>query len=55
MANLHNVHNDRVYWNDPDQFRPERFLDKNNGIIKHAAFMPFSVGNLKIQTPNVLG
>ena len=45
MANLHNVHNNEAYWGDPENFRPERFLDDDSKLIKPEAFIPFSTGN----------
>ncbi|KAK2711062.1 cytochrome P450 306a1-like isoform X2 [Artemia franciscana] len=31
-------------WKDPENFRPERFLDEYNNIIKPEFFMPFQTG-----------
>ena len=33
-------------WKDPENFRPERFLDEYNNIIKPEFFMPFQTGKL---------
>ncbi|CAL8077563.1 unnamed protein product [Orchesella dallaii] len=44
IANLHNCHNNRNYWTDPDNFRPERFISDDNLPKKYNAFMPFSTG-----------
>ncbi|KAG4071346.1 hypothetical protein HA402_004050 [Bradysia odoriphaga] len=32
--NLHVMYNDKVYWNDPENFRPERFLNETGEIDK---------------------
>ncbi|XP_077985922.1 steroid 17-alpha-hydroxylase/17,20 lyase-like [Glandiceps talaboti] len=43
--NLAALHWDEKYWKDPEEFRPERFFDKeNNKMIKPDGFMPFSAG-----------
>ncbi|XP_046394154.1 methyl farnesoate epoxidase-like [Ischnura elegans] len=44
ILNLHAVHHDPKIWVDPQNFRPERFLDKNGKLIKHEAFIPFGAG-----------
>lgn len=45
LANFSDAHHDKTYWGDPDNFRPERFIDhEKQEIIKHKAFMPFSTG-----------
>jgi len=45
LANLRDAHHDQGYWKDPENFRPERFIDPlTNKIVKHEAFMPFSTG-----------
>lgn len=43
LFNLYSVHMDEGYWGDPENFRPERFLD-NNELIQHEAFIPFGAG-----------
>ena len=35
---------DPDYWNNPEKFDPDRFLDKVGNIIKNEAMIPFSVG-----------
>jgi len=44
IPNLFSAHMDTEVWGDPQVFRPERWLDENNKIIRHEAFMPFSTG-----------
>ncbi|CAL8109685.1 unnamed protein product [Orchesella dallaii] len=45
LANLRDAHYDKEYWGDPENFRPERFIDETGTkIVRHDAFMPFSAG-----------
>ena len=45
MPNVHCIHYDPRYWDEPEEFRPERFLSADGKTLKkHDAFMPFSVG-----------
>jgi cytochrome P450 len=45
FPNLHDAHHNRGYWRDPENFRPERFLNETGtGLVKHEALMPFSTG-----------
>lgn len=44
ISNLHNCHNNRHYWTDPENFRPERFLTHDQSQVKYDSFMPFSTG-----------
>lgn len=44
FPNLYAVHMDTIHWKDPETFRPERFLDKDNNIINKDKFIPFSLG-----------
>ncbi|XP_071943747.1 cytochrome P450 2J4-like [Antedon mediterranea] len=45
FANLWAVHHDEQYWNDPTNFRPERFLSvEKKTVISSKAFMPFGLG-----------
>ena len=45
MAYTHGVHHDPANFPDPDQFKPERWLDSNGKFqYKSYIFMPFSIG-----------
>ncbi|CAI9729731.1 cytochrome P450 2B4-like [Octopus vulgaris] len=38
------AHYDPKYWDKPEEFRPERWIDENNELKKNEAYMPFSLG-----------
>src|SRR5258708_38692328 len=38
------VHRHRKLWDDPDAFRPERFMPPNDRDIARGAFIPFRLG-----------
>ncbi|XP_035220743.1 cytochrome P450 2U1-like, partial [Stegodyphus dumicola] len=46
VANLWALHNDPNYWEEPEKFKPERFLaDDNTTLIKQPkSYAPFSIG-----------
>jgi len=44
IVNLHSVHMDPDVWPNPEEFRPERFLDVNGRVVNRDSIMPFSVG-----------
>ncbi|KAK6965388.1 cytochrome P450 2U1-like isoform X1 [Biomphalaria glabrata] len=44
MPNLDAIHASKEIWGDPENFRPERFLDAKGNIIKREELMPFSIG-----------
>ena len=45
MPNFRYIHYDPRNWDEPEEFRPERFLSEDGKTLKkHDAFMPFSVG-----------
>ena len=46
-------HNDPKFWERPDEFYPEHFIDENGKLItKKDGFLPFSIGmffeNIKV-------
>ncbi|GAB6020930.1 Cytochrome P450 30008A2 [Chamberlinius hualienensis] len=44
LANLWAIHHDPNLWGDPENFRPERFLDKD-GVVQHPPYhIPWSIG-----------
>ncbi|CAI9729727.1 cytochrome P450 2B4-like [Octopus vulgaris] len=38
------AHSDPNYWDKPEEFRPERWIDENNELKKNEAFLPFGSG-----------
>ncbi|CAL1272925.1 unnamed protein product, partial [Larinioides sclopetarius] len=45
IANFWNAHHDPRYWNEPEEFKPERFLSKDGkSVVKSSNYMPFSTG-----------
>ena len=46
LTNLWSLHHDPEIWDDPDAFRPERFLDEEGSFVPPKAdrFLPFSAG-----------
>ncbi|XP_035208273.1 vitamin D 25-hydroxylase-like [Stegodyphus dumicola] len=47
IANFWAVHYDPEYWEEPEKFKPERFLIEENGKLtttKPESYIPFSVG-----------
>ncbi|XP_012541825.2 cytochrome P450 9e2-like [Monomorium pharaonis] len=41
---VYGLHRDPKYFQKPDEFRPERFLDENKKGINSAAYIPFGLG-----------
>uniref|UniRef100_A0A2C9K0M7 Cytochrome P450 n=1 Tax=Biomphalaria glabrata TaxID=6526 RepID=A0A2C9K0M7_BIOGL len=44
MPNLDAVLRSKEIWGDPENFRPERFLDEQGNVVKREELIPFSVG-----------
>nr|WBB44916.1 methyl farnesoate epoxidase [Chrysogorgia stellata] len=44
IGNMYAIHHDKDYWGDPQNFRPERFLDTSGQLKKEDHLVPFSVG-----------
>ena len=44
LLNLWAIHRDPNIWQEPELFRPERFLDDNGCLKNREEFIPFSVG-----------
>ena len=47
---LYYIMRDPDYWEKPDEFQPERFLNSEGKIIKEERFIPFGVGNVHQRT-----
>ena len=55
LANIHAAHFETEAWEDPDDFRPERFIDEDDSIKRDPSFVPFSLGMvMKFQVLKVL-
>jgi cytochrome P450 len=37
---------DPKIWGDPENFRPERFLDESGSLLKQNALVPFGLGKI---------
>ena len=48
IMNLYSAHMDPDDWQQPQQFRPERFLDESGNVIGKDRVIPFSLGKLSI-------
>ncbi|XP_064086738.1 methyl farnesoate epoxidase-like [Macrobrachium nipponense] len=44
MVNLYSIQMDRQYWGDPENFRPERFLNPDGTLRKDERMIPFGKG-----------
>ncbi|KAJ8281077.1 hypothetical protein GJAV_G00063240 [Gymnothorax javanicus] len=44
IPNLWSVHRDPTVWENPDEFNPARFLDKNGQVLRKESFIPFGIG-----------
>jgi cytochrome P450 len=44
ITNIYGAHMDPKVWGDPENFRPERFLDKDNNVIRRNDIIPFNLG-----------
>lgn len=45
IPSLWQVHHEKLYWKDPEVFRPERFIDENGLFKYNERLMAFSTGN----------
>ena len=46
ISNIWAVHHDPDVWTEPDQFKPERFLDADGKLRHKEEFLPFSTGQI---------
>ncbi|XP_072020544.1 cytochrome P450 2U1-like [Amphiura filiformis] len=47
LCNIWAIHHDPEVWPNPEQFRPERFLDKDGKVYRPQQYVPFSIGSRK--------
>jgi cytochrome P450 len=43
-VSIYNIHHNPLYWNNPHEFRPERFSDEESQYRPAMAWMPFGLG-----------
>ena len=53
LINLYSIHMDPTEWPEPQEFKPERFLDSSGKVTKRECVVPFSLGLIiiAIETP----
>lgn len=44
IANLVSLHMDKDHWIDPENFRPERFINNKGEFVEDSWLMPFGTG-----------
>jgi cytochrome P450 len=44
LVNFTRIHMDPKIWGDPEAFRPTRFLDENNNVVKDSKLLAFGSG-----------
>ena len=45
LVNIYSAHMDEEGWGDPENFRPERFLDsEGKKVVNERKILPFSIG-----------
>uniref|UniRef100_A0A671K2Q8 Cytochrome P450, family 17, subfamily A, polypeptide 2 n=1 Tax=Sinocyclocheilus anshuiensis TaxID=1608454 RepID=A0A671K2Q8_9TELE len=44
LVNMWAIHHDPKHWDEPEQFRPERFLDSSGRRVTPSSFLPFGAG-----------
>ena len=44
VSNLWGIHNDPAVWSDPEQFKPERFLNDKGEFVSRDGYVPYGVG-----------
>ena len=45
IANIRSIHCDPNIWNDPDEFKPERFIGDDGQVVVPKQLIPFSTGH----------
>jgi len=54
IVNLHSAHMDADDWQQPQQFRPERFLDESGNVVDRDRVIPFSLGTSILTVHNFI-
>ena len=48
IPHIYSAHMDPRAWKDPHVFSPDRWIGTDGKLLKHSAFIPFSVGKLHL-------
>ena len=51
LVNLYSAHMDPDDWHQPQQFRPERFLDQSGHVVDRDRVVAFSLGRPILVVP----
>ena len=44
FANVYKIHRSPEYWEKPEDFYPEHFINEDGSLKNPEAFLPFSIG-----------
>lgn len=44
LLNVHGIHHNEKYWNEPEEFRPDRFTEANMKLQHPFSYLPFGIG-----------
>lgn len=47
LFHYHSAHNDKAHWDEPNVFRPERFLDERGQFCRNNSTFPFGLGKFE--------
>ncbi|GAB0089839.1 Cytochrome P450 [Sergentomyia squamirostris] len=53
LVSLYSLHHDDAVWQTPEEFRPERFLDRRNQLMNREGFLPFGSGKRRCMGENL--
>ncbi|XP_066592768.1 methyl farnesoate epoxidase-like [Prorops nasuta] len=53
LLDFHSAHNDEAYWEKPEEFRPQRFLDDKGQFQQSSATLAFGLGKRRCMGENL--